>query len=324
MIRAMAGKRTTWIVIGVVVGLLVIGLWVAAFAVVADRGPLATSQDYGEELVTEGRGDGKIAMISVAGTIISGNAGCVHDFAVDNQIVAELEQAIQDDTVAAVILDLETPGGSVVSSDNIHRKVLQARDEGTRVVALMGDVAASGGYYIAAAADEIVANPATTTGSIGVIMVVLNLQGTADKLGFSVDVIKSGPLKDIASPFREIDEAERQILQRQIDEAYDQFVNVVADGRGMDLEEVRKLADGRIYSGRQAEDLGLVDYLGGRELAFERAKRLADAPGADLVRYQCSAGLAEIFSPLGKSERQAVKEELGIDLDPGLKYLWVG
>jgi protease-4 len=319
----MAGKRTAWILIGVVVALLVIGLWVAAFAIVAGGGPLATSQDYGEELVSEGRGDGKVALISVVGTIISGTGGCVNDFAVDNQIVAELEQAIQDDNVAGVILDLQTPGGGVVSSDNIHRKVLEARSEGTPVVALMGDVAASGGYYIAAAADEIVANPATTTGSIGVIMVVLNLEGTSEKLGVSIEVIKSGPNKDLASPFRELDDAGRQILQRQIDEAYDQFVNAVAEGREMELPKVRELADGRVYSGLQAKGLGLVDHLGGRELAFDRAKRLAEAPGADLVRYQCSAGLAEILSPFGRSQRKAIQDDLGIDLDPGLKYLWV-
>lgn len=319
----MASTRTKWIVIGVIIALVVIGMWVAAFAIVATGGRAAAIGEYDEQLVTEGRGERKIAMISVAGTILSGTETCFEGAAIDNQIVAELDQAIEDDEVAAVILDLETPGGGVVASENIHRKVLEAREAGMPVIALMREVAASGGYYIAAGADEIVASSSTITGSIGVIMVAFNLEGTAEKIGITTEVIKSGPHKDIASPFRELQDEERQILQNLINEAYEQFVSVVAKGRGLDAARVRELADGRIYSGKQARELGLVDHLGGRELALERAKQLAEAPGADLVRYECSTGLAELFSPFARSQREKVADELGIDLDVGLKYLWI-
>jgi protease-4 len=191
------------------------------------------------------------------------------------------------------------------------------------VVALMEDVAASGGYYIAAGANEVVANGSTLTGSIGVILMVPNVQRAADKLGIEPVVIKSGPYKDIASPFRQMTPEEHQILQALIDEAYAQFVSVVAAGRRLDPARVREIADGRVYTGRQAKELGLIDHLGGRDRAFARARALGRAPRASLVRYERRPGLLGTF--LGVAAGLGPKLPAGVDVElrPGLKYLWI-
>lgn len=324
MMRAVASKKAGWILGITLVVLLIAGLWAAAFALgrgVASPRPVG---DWDEELIVEGESSDKVVMVSLFGEIFSDPEGFAPG-ASDENIVSQLDQAIDDPDIVGVILDLDTPGGAVVASDTIYRKVLALRKEDVAVVALMRDVAASGGYYIASAADEIIANPATITGSIGVIMIVPNLEGTAAKLGIKPLVIKSGPHKDIASPFREITPEERTILQGIIDGAYEQFIGAVAKGRKLDAPRVRELADGRIYTGKQAKDLGLVDRLGGRDLAFQRARKLAEAEDASLVRYTRSRGLAE--SLLGFSSEAArgnlVRRGLGIDLRPGLKYLWL-
>lgn len=276
-----------------------------------------------EELLLGNPRGPKVAMIPIHGPITSTRR--VPGGTADDTVLL-LHRAIEDPKVTAVILDLETPGGAVVSSDIIHRKVREVRRKGKPAVALMGDVAASGGYYIAAAANEIVANSATLTGSIGAIWMVANLEGTADKIGLKPTIIKSGTHKDIASPFRKISPEDLKILQTLIDQAYGQFVAVVSEGRRIEEEKVREIADGRIYTGAQARELGLIDHLGGRELALRRARELADAPRAGLVRYVRAPGILE---NLVRVPPRAVGLEgvLGgfpdLDLRPGLKYLWL-
>lgn len=317
----MAARRTGWIVAAVVAVLIIGGLWAAAFVLVASGQRGSFYGDFDETVIEEGGRD-KVALIEVTGEIVSATRPA-QGFASHGEIVAKLDQALEDASVVAVVLDLETPGGAVVASDNILWKVEEVGRE-IPVIALMGDVAASGGYYIASGAKEIIANPASITGSIGVIMIIPNLEGTADKLGIKTVVIKSGPLKDIGSPFREMTAAEQAILETLIDEAYQQFVGVVARGRKMAPERVREVADGRIYTGKQAKDLGLVDRLGGQELALSRARALAASSDATLVRYESDFGLTDLFRGITSgSLRQRVEREVGAELRPGLKYLWL-
>ena len=186
----------------------------------------------------------------------------------------KLVKALTDKNVKAILLRVNSPGGTVGMSQEVYSAMNAVRAKGIPVVVSMGDVTASGGYYIAAAADRIFANPGTLTGSIGVIMHLMNWQETEKKIGLQPGVIKSGAFKDIGSADRPMTPEERQLLQNIIMDSYDQFVTAVASGRHMDKEQVKKLADGRVYSGRQAKEAHLVDELGGYEDALAYLQKL--------------------------------------------------
>lgn len=172
----------------------------------------------------------------------------------------QLRKAKKDKKIKGVLLRINSPGGTIGASQELNQAVKALKKE-KPVIASMGDMAASGGYYVACACDKIFANPGTMTGSIGVIMSMVNIKSLAEKIGVEPKVVKSGPFKDIASMYRPMSDAEKKLLQALIDDAYDQFVSAVAQGRGMKKEEVKSLADGRIYTGRQALKVGLVDSL---------------------------------------------------------------
>lgn len=321
---ARKGTKRLLVVLGVVVVLA--GLWFAALKLSGISGRAAAGaggRTYEEEIIDEGPSQDKIVMINVVGEIFSDPQGTASG-ASDSNIIAQLNKAESDPDVKGIIVNLETPGGGVLASDAIYTKIRQIRRD-TPVVALMGEVAASGGYYIAAAANEIVAHPYTWTGSIGVIAQIPNFEQTAGKLGVRMTVIKSGALKDIGSPFRAMTEQERALFQTLIDEAYNGFVDIVAKGRNLTPERTRQLADGRIYSGRQARDLGLVDYLGSRDRAFSRAKTLGRSPGASLVMYRPSESLLQKLNPFAsaKSPAQQISDTLGLTRKPGAAYLWI-
>lgn len=181
--------------------------------------------------------------------------------------IKNLRKARDDKHIKGVLIRINSPGGTVGASQELNQAVQELRKE-KPVIATMGDLAASGGYYVACACDRIYANPGTLTGSIGVIMSGFNLKGLTEKLGVEPKIVKSGPFKDLTSMYRPMSDAEREILQGLIDDSYDQFVTAVAQGRKMEKEAVKKLADGRIYSGRQAVKNGLVDKLGSYEDAL--------------------------------------------------------
>lgn len=279
-----------------------------------------------EEVAVQGEGIDKIALIDVQGEIVGTDEEALGEGASAEELRSELRQAANDDAVKAVILRVNSPGGSVVASDEIYRDVLDLRRAGKPVVASMGEVAASGGYFISAGADRVVANPSTLTGSIGVILVLLNLEGATGKLGIEPVVFISGRLKDIGSPFRDMTEEERQILQRLLDESYERFVEVVAEGRHMSELEVRELADGRPVSGYQAFRSGLVDRLGDLDTAIETARDLAGLETATVVEYRRPLSFADLLGrglfpgasdPIGQLERS-----VGVT-GPVLKYLYV-
>ena len=190
-------------------------------------------------------------------------------------ILKTLEKFRKNKGVKAVVIRINSPGGAVAPSQEIYESILKLRKAGKKVVASMGTVAASGGYYIACACDKIVANPGTITGSIGVIFMHFDISAVITKLGIKVNPVKSSSHKDIMSPYRPMDEEERKILQETVLDVYDQFLGAVSKGRNLTKEQIKPYADGRIFSGRQAKKLDLVDELGGLEHAINLAKKIA-------------------------------------------------
>lgn len=213
----------------------------------------------------------KVALIRIEGPIID-----------SKEAIDTLKDYVKDLSVKAIVLRVDSPGGAVAPSQEIYEEVRKAVAKKTVVVS-MGSVAASGGYYIAAPATRIIANPGTLTGSIGVIMEIPNMEGLMAKIGVKSEVIKSGRHKDIASVFRGIKPEERAILQNVLDNVHDQFINAVSDGRKMLREDVQKIADGRIYTGEQALTVGLVDELGNLEDAVKAAAKLSGIRGEPSV-----------------------------------------
>lgn len=239
-----------------------------------------------------------VGVVRVQGMILSGEPPA-SPFATDGNaysklVIEQLRQAQEDFDVKAILLRVNSPGGSVVGSDEIYQAL---RDEIDKpVVISMGELAASGGYYISAGADRIVANPATFTGSIGVILTATHLEDLLDKVGVDVTILKSGEFKDTLSPFRDMTPEEQALWQEIIDEAYEQFVGVVAEGRSMSREQVRELADGRVYTGRQALELGLIDALGNLPDAVELAAELGGIEGEPrIIEYRRRPAFWDVF-----------------------------
>ena len=199
-------------------------------------------------------------------------------------IIEQLEKFQKNPSVKAIVVRISSPGGSVGPSQEIYDKIREISKE-KKIVASMGDVAASGGLYVACGASKIVANPGTITGSIGVVIQFPNWQKLADKIGVTQAVIKSGEFKDLGNPNRPLTDAERRLLQGVIDDVYEQFLEAVSDGRGMDQEKIRAYADGRIFSGSQAKGYGFVDELGGLQTAVRLAGKLAGMRGEPAVIY---------------------------------------
>ena len=211
----------------------------------------------------------KIAVVKIEGVILD-----------SKDIIEELREHRENKSVKAIMLRIDSPGGAVAPSQEIYTEVLKIRDEGKKkIVTSMGSVAASGGYYIASASDRIVANPGSVTGSIGVILELANVSGLMKKVGVESVVIKSGKFKDVGSLFRTMTPEERELLQGVIDDTYDQFVDAVAAGRGINKEDLLPIADGRVFTGRQAKKLGLVDDLGSMQDAIKITADIAGIKG---------------------------------------------
>lgn len=255
------------LVIGIIAGIIVVSLIAAALANPSNAG----HRKKGE----------RIGLIYVEGTITGSGegSGLFGVSASGRTIMEQLRKAQKDDSIKAVLIRINSPGGSSAASQEIGVEVDKLRQSGKIVVASMGDVAASGGYWIAAKADKIIADPATMTGSIGVIMDLQNMQELYEKIGISTQPIKSGPFKDMGSSTRPMTPAERAIFQAMVDDIYQQFVDVVAKGRKMDRKKVLELADGRVFTGRQAKQNGLVDELGNYYDAVEYTAKIAGIKG---------------------------------------------
>jgi protease-4 len=229
---------------------------------------------------------GEIGLVRIEGVMVDGrSSGGLFGASCGSETIGEQLKAAQNDPrIRAVVLRINSPGGSAVASQEIAAGVRAVRRAGKAVVAYLGDTAASGAYWVASQADKVVAAPATLTGSIGVIMQVQNVRRLFDKLGIGVEVIKSGPHKDMGGGLRELTEEERRLLQGIVDDIYHQFLQAVSEGRGLPRERVAAVADGSIFTGSQALKYGLVDELGDFELALERARQLAGLPKGAPVR----------------------------------------
>jgi protease-4 len=215
----------------------------------------------------------KIAIVEIRGVIAQSSG-----------IIDEIHQYLEDDGVKAIILRIDSPGGGVGPSQEIHREVVKVKEK-KKIVTSMGSVAASGGYYIACATDLIVANPGTITGSIGVLMEFTNIEELFKKIGIKGVVLKSGELKDIGSPFREMTPEEKRLIQEVIDNVHQQFIKAVAEGRKMDRLKVTQIADGRILTGEQAKQLGLVDQIGNLDDAIDATAKLVGIEGKPDILY---------------------------------------
>ncbi len=228
---------------------------------------------------------GIVGLVYVEGAIVGGRSqgGIMAAAPGMDSVLKQLREARIDPNIEAVVLRVNSPGGSAAASQEIHNEIGKLREAGKKVVVSMSDVAASGGYYISVAADKIMANPGTTTGSIGVIMQVTNLEELFEKIGVDIETITSGEHKDLANPTRTMTEEERELLQSMTNDIYEQFVEAVSRGRGMSQEEVLEIADGRILTGRQAQELGLVDELGDLYDAVDLAAELAQIEDPTIV-----------------------------------------
>ncbi|MGQ9500494.1 MAG: signal peptide peptidase SppA [Anaerolineae bacterium] len=316
-----AGKKILWMLIGVVVTLvLVCGLCapLALLGSALQSVSVPSSQVSGPA----------VALVRLEGVIMSGDPPTnpfldASAAAYSGYIVKQLKWAEENEAVKAVVLRIDSPGGSVVASNEIHQQVAAMNKP---VVVSMGELAASGGYYVAAPADVIFANPDTLTGSIGVIAQFLDLSSLLADYGITATTIKSGKFKDSGSAFRPMTEEEKAAWQTIIDEAYEGFVKVVAEGRQLTVAEVKALADGRVYTGRQAKELQLVDELGNLPDAIRKAGELGGITGEpEVIEYrepfdffrqllsmvQPSDPLARIINALGRAQK------------PILQYLYV-
>ncbi|MEW8978629.1 MAG: signal peptide peptidase SppA [Symbiobacterium sp.] len=283
-----------------VAGIALITVVVLSLAVALWQGPNA-----GER--TSRAAGGEIALLRVEGVMETGESsgGLLGGYAGSDDIVAQLDEVAEDPTLKAVVMRVNSPGGSLVAAWEISEAIKRVQAAGKPVVVSMGETAASAAYWISAAADWIIANPATQTGSIGVILQVQNLAGIYEKLGYELETFKSGTYKDIGNPAREMTDDERALLQELVDEAFADFVQAVAEGRGMDPEQVRAIADGRILTGRKALELGLVDELGDLKRSVEVAGELAGIEGEPSVR-EMNKGNSLFGALLGKALTEVV------------------
>lgn len=250
---------------------------------------------------------GNIGVVEVTGPILS-----------SRKIIEDLKGFMDDDAIKAIILRVDSPGGGIGPSQEIYRELMKTRDAKT-VIASMGSVAASGGYYIACATQGIVANAGTITGSIGVIMEYANIEQIAKKIGISPVVIKSGEYKDMGSPMRELKDNEKQLFQNLVDELHAQFVSDAADARNMETDVMAKLADGRVYTGQTAMKLKLVDRIGNMDDAVQWAGQMAGIEGELTLVYPKEDKIT-LFRKLTETLFQDVN--LGSKLSEQFRYVF--
>ncbi|GHH97301.1 signal peptide peptidase SppA [Neobacillus kokaensis] len=334
----MNGKR--WAALGIAAGLFFVSVVINFLSAFAFKGIetdisdffAAAEQPFTEEVVDDGSELKKIVVLEVDGVIQdTGDSGSIFQSAGYNHqlFLKQLKYIKEDDAVKGVIVRVNSPGGGVVESAEIHSKLVELQENSKKPVYIsMGSMAASGGYYISTAAKKIYASPETLTGSLGVIMEGINYKGLADKYGVDFVTIKSGKYKDIMSPTRKMTEEERKILQSMIDNSYQGFVKVISDGRKLSMEKVKQIADGRVYDGRQAKELNLIDGFGYIDDVINQMKKNEKLKGAKVVRYSESLGLGSLFTLQAKkwmgdsAEMAGLMKVLSKPNSPRLMYLY--
>lgn len=312
-----------WIVFFALVAVLGISLMLnlTAVGLLAGRAPAAPDDGYGEdefpqfsETHSYGAGTAKVVRIWFTGVLAReldvGWFGTVDPV---EECLRQIRAARQDDEVAGILFEVDSPGGEVTAADEIHRELTLFKESRAdrKIVVLVHDLAASGGYYVSVPADRIVAQPTALVGSIGVILQTLNVQGLSEKLGVTDTTIKSGKNKDLLNPFRPVDPEQVALLQESIDAMHARFVDLVAQGRGLKKSDVRPLADGRVYTADEALKLKLIDAIGYWDEAFDAMAGLLGEEDLYVVTYQAKKTFFE--------ELVGARPRL-----PDLRALWAG
>ncbi|HEX8523007.1 MAG TPA: signal peptide peptidase SppA [Tepidisphaeraceae bacterium] len=297
--------------------------------------PVANTNKLTETTLQTGGswGSGKILIIPVEGMLANAKEGGFLQ-PTENPLslfTQQLELAEADKDIRGVLLRVNSPGGTVSCSDSMYEQIVRFRKRtGKPVVAAFQEVAASGAYYLACGCDRIVAQPTTVVGSIGVVFYTFNFSGTLNKIGAQSEALKSGPLKDMGSPFRPSTPEDRAVMQGMIDEYYARFLGIVTENRhDVATANLKTIADGRVFSGRQAKDLGLVDDLGLLEDAIRTTRKLARAPGAQVIMYKRPYGYSgsiyasnETPTPQASNTTQLQIPGMNRLLPTGFYYLW--
>ena len=296
-------KSYLW-VIPVVIGVLLLGFIGLIFAVkgIMSIGEVSTFGNH-------------VALIRVTGVITAGKSESgmfSSSSAGSDDLIAQLERARKCNDVRAIVLRIDSPGGSPAGSEEVYHEIMRVRRSGKVVYTSMADVAASGGYYIASASDKIYADASTLTGSIGVIWDITDMSGLYKKIGFNQQVVKSGKFKDIGSPTRPLTPEERQLLQGIVMDTYGQFVKAVADGRKIPVADVKKIADGRVFTGSQAIKVKLVDQIGGLHETIRAAAKAGGIHGEpDVVEYKRRTSFSDIFGADSESAAGDAQRAIG-------------
>ena len=273
---------------------------------------------------TKNKGTEGIAWIKIRGVISEEDSSSAWSMPTGASYIAKrVREAAKEDKVKAIVLDINSPGGTVASVQDIYSELLKAKEQGKKIVALFRDVAASGAFYIAMAADQIVADPGTITGSVGVIMQAGNVTGLFDKLGIKVEPITSGKYKDIGSAYRPMTDAERALLQDMVNDTYSQFLDVVKTGRpNVKLMDLAQYTDGRVFTGKRAFELGFVDKLGGEETARLLAGELAGLKDPKIISKK-REGLRDLIISVGSGmDSKNMSKQLQSISTPRVSYLW--
>lgn len=295
-----SGWKWFW---GIAILVLFIGMLITSLSFIF-LAKVISSTDGGDRYdydYRSGKGNGKIAVVDLDFTIIT-----------SDPIVRQFKKYREDKSIKAIVLRINTPGGGVAASQEMYEEIKKTRDSGKPVIVSFASLAASGGYYAACGGSIIVSNPGSLTGSIGVIMSFVTIQELAKKLGIDETTIKSGELKDAGSPFRYPTEKDKEYFQDIVDDSYQQFLDVVSKERKIPMENLKKIANGRVFTGNQAKDLGLVDSIGTFEDAIRIAGKMGGIEGEPtIVKERTRLGVVErIIDGSTSSEIKELKQEL--------------
>lgn len=317
--RSERSRRSVWPwIVGVIVlggiglfGLMIVGFFSAVAPVIKEGPSLAMRSGHFNETVIREGGAERVAHIDLEGVISAspshGGTSMVDDF---RELV---EAALNDHKVKAIVIRINSPGGEVTASDRLHR-IIQEADRKKPVIAYLDTIAASGGYYAACGSRRMIAHPTTFTGSIGVIMQSVKYRDLFDKVGVSMEVYKSGALKDLLSGTRETSPEEKALVNDLVQETYTRFLGVVSASRGKSVEELRAspLTDGRIFSGQQALDAGMVDQNGFIEDAYDEAIKLAGISDATVIRYTPRVGFFDALAQFSRASDARNRVEIDV------------
>lgn len=328
--RSFLSRHKWWFILGSLFFIFIVLPFFFFTLLIAGIGAGLSSNGQTKTLIS-GSLNNKIAVININGEIVeqSSSGGLISsggDVTSSKGIRATLDQIDRDKDVKGILLNVNSPGGSAAASEEIYNQLVNfKKSHNLKIVAYFSDLAASGGYYVSQSADKIVANPSNITGSIGVIISYLNYGNLASKYGVDEIVYKSGPYKDIVSSFKEPSDQEKIIMQSVVNDAYDNFVKTVSAGRNMPESQVRSLADGRIYSAKQAEGANLVDGLGNFEDGVKMVENLSGVKNASVVEYGQPSFLDSLLGSVSSHFNLTLLPNLNqeFNFSPGIKVMYM-